>query len=244
MLSAFLAFTMSKLATGFGDSMLQKGFMLQMMDEDIRRELQTQPKPLATGHSNDSNGSCYNKSPAGYGPVNVGACRTADGDEGSGMYTRVDHVENVAQCARECDADPTCFAFEFTGTTHDLTGCELHHQPMPAATGHSNSLCYNKIPVGPVVAGYGPAIVGACRTADGDGSGTYTRADHVGNVEQCASECDASPTCVAFEFVVETHGHILIACELHTQPMPLATGHPKGLCYNAVRANNSRTMSI
>jgi len=81
---------------------------------------------------------------AGYEPGNVGACRTANGGGGSGMYSRADHVDNVAQCASACDASSTCFAFEFTGVTSGATGCELHRQPMPAATGHSNGMCYNK----------------------------------------------------------------------------------------------------
>jgi len=167
---------------------------------------------------------------AGYAPADLGACRTADGDGGSGMYSRADHVETVEQCARQCDANPTCFAFEFTGVTIGNTGCELHRQPMPVATGHSNGICFNKIRAGPVLAGYGPGNQGACRTAGGDGgSGMYSRADHVENVEQCASECDASPTCVAFEFIISS-----TQCELHRQSMPAATGHANGLCYNSL----------
>jgi len=92
-----------------------------------------------------SNGQLTSGPPvlAGYEAGNVGACRTADGDGGSGMYSRADNVDNVAQCASECDASATCLAFEFGGVTTGNTGCELHRQRMPAATGHSNGLCYN-----------------------------------------------------------------------------------------------------
>jgi len=172
---------------------------------------------------------------SGYGPGNVGACRTADGDGdgGMGMYSGA-NVDNVEQCASACDASPTCFAFEFTGVNTGIASCELHRQPMPAATGHPNGWCYNKRPGGPYLEGFDAARVGACRRANGDGGVGMFSTANVDNVAQCALACDASPTCLAFEFTGVNTG--INGCELHRQPMPAATGHPNGLCYNRILA--------
>jgi len=187
------------------------------------------PAPTACSERQAGDPHCL----PGYAPADLGACRTAGGHGGSGMYSRADHAHSVEQCASECDDSPTCFAFEFTGVTSGRFGCELHRQPMLSATGHPNGICYNKIRAGPVLAGYGPGNQVACRTAGGhNGSGMYSRADHADSVEQCASECDASRTCVAFEFHGVTGGSS--GCELHRQSMPAANGHPNGLCYNSL----------
>ena len=59
------------------------------------------------------------------------------------MLSRVD-ADSVEPCASQCDASPTCFAFEFTTRSSGATGCELHRQPMRGG-GQAGGLCYNKV---------------------------------------------------------------------------------------------------
>jgi hypothetical protein len=150
----------------------------------------------------------------------VGCCRMADGSSGHETLTLFADVKTSDECAKKCDEDSTCVAFEVSS----WEGCELHSAAPAKATTTPGCFCMRKgdaIPAPEMVPPPSPApttlpvaapvtpitefIQGACVIIAG---WNYNGFDIPGyldikmeNVGMCAKECENVAQCTHFTYI-------------------------------------------